>query len=253
MSTPERLLERLEAIGRSFAGTGRGLALLGLGSVGAELERLDAFSDLDFFVIVQPGAKRDFLASLSWLEEAAPVVYSFMNTADGYKLLFADGIFAEMAVFEPDELVVIPFNGGRIVWQAEGFRLPAPLEGNKRQAADPLHTTEWLINEALANLYIGLGRYQRGEKLSAARFIQGHALDRVLDLAAELETAQAAQRDPFDAARRFEQAFPETAVRLPRMMPGYDESPAAARAILNFLDTHFHLNEAIKQAILERC
>ena len=39
---PDQLLQRLEAIAHSIAGTGRGLALIGLGSVGAELERLDA-------------------------------------------------------------------------------------------------------------------------------------------------------------------------------------------------------------------
>mgnify|MGYP001828321429 FL=1 len=99
MPSPARLLERLEAIAPSVAGSGSGLALIGLGSAGAEVERLDAYSDLDFFVIVQPGSMRTFLDSLFWLESVAPVVYYFLNTPDGYKLLFADGIFSEMAVF----------------------------------------------------------------------------------------------------------------------------------------------------------
>jgi lincosamide nucleotidyltransferase len=247
------LLERLEAIGQSVASTGRGLAVIGLGSVGAELDRLDAYSDLDFFVIVRPGAKRDFLDSLFWLEDAAPVAYAFMNTPDGYKLLFEDGIFAEMAVFEPDELAPIPFTGGRFIWKDPGFRLPVPLEGNKLPSAEPLHTTEWLVNEALTNLYIGLGRFLRGEKLSAARFIQGHALDRLLELAPLIEEPETVQADPFDPARRFERSFPQTAVHLPQLMPGYEDSPAAARAILAFLDTHFAVNPPIKKAILERC
>ena len=246
MPSPARLLERLEAIGHSVAGTGRGLALLGLGSVGAELERLDHCSDLDFFVIAQPGAKGYFLDSLFWLESVAPVVYSFLNTPDGYKLLFADGIFAEMAIFEAGELAHIPFAGGRIVWQEEGFSLPVPLSGNALPAAEPPHATEWLVNEALTNLYIGLGRYQRGEKLSAARFIQR------MSLAPHIERSQAEQPDPFDPTRRFERSFAETAVYLPQFMPGYEESPAAARAILAFLDLHFDLNPALKEAILER-
>jgi hypothetical protein len=252
MPSPARLLERLEAIGHSVAGTGRGLALLGLGSIGAELDRLDRYSDLDFFVIVQSGSKRSFLDSLSWLENVAPLVYSFLNTPDGYKLLFADGIFAEMAVFEPGELVHIPFSGGRFVWRAPGFELPVPLSGNALPAAEPPHSTEWLVNEALTNLYIGLGRYHRGEKLSAARFIQGHTVDRLLALAPHIERSQAEQPDPFDPTRRFERSFAETAVYLPQFMPGYEESPAAARAILTFLDLHFDLNPALKEAILER-
>ena len=250
---PGRLLERLEEIGRSVAGSGRGLALIGLGSAGAELDRLDSYSDLDFFVIVQPGAKRDFLDSILWLEDVTPVVYAFLNTADGYKLLFEDGIFAEMAVFEPHELASIPFTGGRFVWQDPAFELPVPLEGNKRPDRNPPQSTEWLVNEALSNLYVGLGRFQRGEKLSAARFIQGHAVDRLLELTRLIEEAGATQADPFDLARRFERSFPETADLLPQFMPGYEASPAAARAILAFLDAHFDINPAIKKAILERC
>ncbi len=253
MPTPDHLLERLEAIARSVAETGRGLALIGLGSVGAELDRLDAYSDLDFFVIAQPGAKAEFLDSLFWLERVAPVTYAFLNTADGYKLLFADGIFAEMAVFEPEELSRIPFSGGRFVWQAAGFSLPVPLAGNALPAPQAPPSAEWLLNEALTNLYIGLGRYHRGEKLSAARFIQGHAVDRLLDLAALIETSESGQPDPFDAARRFERSFPETAVHLPHFIPGYENSPAAAGAILAFLDSRFNLNRAIKAAIRERC
>lgn len=253
MPTPPQLLARLEAIGQSLAATGRGLALLGLGSAGAEVARLDQYSDLDFFVIVQPGAKEDFLSSLDWLESAAPIVYSFLNTVDGYKLLFADGVFAEMAIFEPQELQRIPFAGGRIIWQAEGFTLPVPLSGNRRSEDQEAPSIAWRVNEALTNLYIGLGRFQRGEKLSAARFIQGYALDQVLALASQLEHPRAHQADPFDHARRFEQIFPETAVFLPAFMPGYEETLAAARAILTFLDQHFELNPAMKAVVLERC
>jgi hypothetical protein len=158
-----------------------------------------------------------------------------------------------MAVFEPGELANIPFTSGRFIWKAPDFELPMSLEGNKRPSAEPLQTTEWLVNEALTNLYIGLGRYQRGEKLSAARFIQGYALERILDLARLIEEPQAGQSDPFDRARRFERSFPETAALLPQFMPGYEASPAAARAILTFLDAHFNINPAIKKAILDRC
>ena len=50
--TPHDLLIRLDAIGASLSATARGLALIGLGSVGLETDRLDAYSDLDVFAIV---------------------------------------------------------------------------------------------------------------------------------------------------------------------------------------------------------
>ena len=95
MKTKQRLMDRLEAVAQAIKDSGRGVALLGLGSVGQDLQRLDEYSDLDFFVIAKPGSKSYFLNSLSWLEDVQPIVFSFMNTVDGYKLLFDDGIFCE--------------------------------------------------------------------------------------------------------------------------------------------------------------
>ena len=57
MSGKQTLLTRLDEIGKSLEDSGRALALIGLGSVGTETERLDEWSDLDFFAAVQPGEK----------------------------------------------------------------------------------------------------------------------------------------------------------------------------------------------------
>src|SRR5687767_10210768 len=104
----ELLLKRLAEIGDSLSKNENALALLGLGSVGIELERLDEYSDLDFFVIVRPGYKQQFIDDLSWLSAVCPIAYCFKNTIDGYKLMFSDGIFCEMALFEEAELAKIP-------------------------------------------------------------------------------------------------------------------------------------------------
>ncbi|NWF67869.1 MAG: hypothetical protein HXY40_02170 [Chloroflexi bacterium] len=250
MSHPERLLMRLDAIGQALARSGHGLALLALGSVGVEQARLDAYSDLDFFAIVEPGYKRVFIDDLGWLSAICPIAYAFQNTVDGCKLLFDDAIFAEFAVFEPHELAQIPFPKGRFVWRAPGFDqalgTPKPTQPQQR-------TTEWLLGEALTNLYIGLGRFRRGEKLSAAYFIQTYAVARIIDLAPQIEVAQPAFRDEFAGERRFEQRFPGIAAHLPRFMQGYEGSPECARAILEFLEQYFAVNPAIKAEILKLC
>ncbi|MBK8985890.1 MAG: hypothetical protein IPM39_07375 [Chloroflexi bacterium] len=252
--TPQALLERLDDIGRSLARSGRGLALLGLGSCGTDLARLDAYSDLDFFSVVQPGSKERFLQDLSWLSDIAPVGYVFRNTADGYKLLFSDGIFCEFAVFEPEEVARAVYTAGRIVWQAADFVAERWLVEGERPSPTPIPANaDWLVGEALTNLYVGLGRFQRGEKLSAMRFIQGYAVDRLIELTPLLETAQPTFPDPFAAERRLEQRFPQLAQQLPAFMPGYDHSPAAACAILTFLEQHFPVNPTIKAAIVALC
>ncbi|CAH7070451.1 hypothetical protein VCHA54P496_10334 [Vibrio chagasii] len=114
--TPTMLLQRLDSIGQCLRASNKALALLGLGSVGIETERLDQYSDVDFFAIAQAGQKQHFLNNLNWLSDVHPIDYSVRNTVDGYKVLYADGIFCEFAVFEPHELAHIPFAEGRIVW-----------------------------------------------------------------------------------------------------------------------------------------
>lgn len=249
---PHILLQRLDAIGHSLAQSHHALALIGLGSVGLELERLDAYSDLDFFAIVAPGYKQAYLDDLSWLTCLAPIAYAFANTADGYKLLFADGVFCEFAVFEPDELQSIPYAPGRIIWKQ-----PHAPDSLSQPAKAPAHSVprspDWLLGEALTNLYVGLARAKRGEMLSATRFIQGYAVDRALELAGLIEAAQAVREDAFTPERRFEQRYPGVASQAAAWMQGYARNRESALALLAFLEQHFEVNVALAAAIRDLC
>ena len=228
------LLERLDAIGAALRDSSHALALIGLGSVGLETERLDAFSDLDFFAIVEPGHKARYIDRLDWLAAAHPLVWHFRNTPDGCKALMADGVFCEFAVFEPQELDAIPFAPGRIVWKrsevSDGLAMP-------RRALPPPNwpDVEWLVGEALSCLFVGLQRWHRGERMAAARFVQGHALDRLIELEAQRMPPAGGLADPFNRERRREQRFPELAAELPGLVPGYDRTPQAALAMLGAL------------------
>jgi hypothetical protein len=243
---------RLNEIGSTLARSNKALALIGLGSAGLELDRLDRYSDLDFFAIVESGRKREFLDDLSWLSDVRPIAYSFRNTPDGYKVLFDDGIFCEFAVFEEPELAHIPFAPGRMVWKKDG--VPDALRFPQRAQAGPEERSAvWSLGEALTNLYAGLSRYRRGEKLAAARLIQSHAVDRLLELAEKLDPSALSLRDPFALERRFEQRHPRIAQALPAFSQGYERSVEFARAILAFLEENFEVNPALRQAILELC
>jgi hypothetical protein len=242
----ERLLGRLDAIGDALRDSGHALALIALGSVGLETGRIDEWSDLDFFAIVEPGQKQRFLHRLDWLEQAAPLAWHFRNTGDGHKALTADGVFCEFAVFEPAELDAIPFAPGRIVWRRDGVD---PSIARPRKPL-PLRTTDetWIVGEALANLLVGLGRWRRGEKLSAMHFVQGHAVDRLIELDA-LRT-HATSGDPFSGERRLEARQPALGAELAALCPGYAATPAAARAVLAALARRGAvLNAAVVQRI----
>lgn len=248
-SKPDALLARLQAIGTALAQSDHALALIGLGSVGIELDRLDDYSDIDFFVIVETGWKNEFLDHLVWLDAICPIAYAFRNTTDGYKLLFQDGIFCEFAVFDEPELRHIPFAPGRIVWKRAHIAdsLCAPPYPGARPKQPSL---EWSLGEIGTNLYVGLQRYHRGEKLSAMRFIQVYAVDRILELFEALATEPSAHRDNFALERRCEQRQPQLAQVLPTFTQGYERSPESAKAILAFLEAHFDIHRAMQQAIV---
>jgi hypothetical protein len=251
MKSPQQLLQRLDAIGESLKASGNALALLGLGSVGTETARLDAYSDLDFFAIVREGFKTHYIDNLDWLSKVQPITYAFRNTDDGYKVLFEDDIFCEFAVFELQELAHIPFSAGRIIWKADDFDeslcVPQP------STPPTPKPTEFHLGEALTNLYVGMGRYHRGEKLSAARFIQNYAVDHILQLTEQIEMAQFVFIDQYNPERRFEKRFPNIAAHLPSFVQGYDRSPQSALAILEFLEVHFVVNPAIAAHIRDLC
>lgn len=252
VSKPELLLARLDAIAASLEKSGNALALIGLGSAGLETARLDKFSDLDFFAVVDTGCKGQYLENLSWLSSICAIDFAYRNTRDGYKVLFRDGVFCEFAVFETPELRQIPFAPGRIVWKRPDLpdALLAPEPGRCTPAE---HSTGWLLGEALTNLYAGLSRNARGETLSAMRCIQVYAVDRILELAARLESATGAARDPFAFERRFEQRYPDFVHALQSFMRGYAGNIDSARAILAFLESHFEVDPAMKNAITMLC
>jgi hypothetical protein len=250
MERTRYLLDRLDAIGRALANTEVGLALIGLGSCGLELDRLDNYSDLDFYAIVEEGAKESFVEDLGWLRGVAPIDYAFRNTADGYKLLFADGIFCEFAIFTPSELAQAAFAPGRVVWRRADVD-PAIGMPMRTASAPAAPAEEWLAGEALTNLYVGLGRMRRGELLSAARFIQQYAVDRLIELAELRDAGQPVHRDPFGAERRVEQRQPGFAAELPQFVQGYARSRESALAILAYLEARVAVDPTLARAIRE--
>lgn len=238
--TPHVLQERLETLAQKLSTRDDALALLALGSVGIETDRLDSWSDLDFFVVVRNGAKGRYIENLDWLNAAYPLVWHFQNTVDGHKGLMADGVFCEFAVFETHELSRIPYAPGRFIWRRDEVNENLAFS---KQSLPGRHDPAWLVGEALSNLLVGLQRHARGEKLAAMRLIQVHSLDRVLEFM-ELQQRGAqdkdiySSRDPFSVDRRIEARCSHAAIALPNWAGGYEYSVPAALALLSVLESH---------------
>ena len=223
------------------------MALIGLGSVGLDLDRLDDHSDMDFFVVVDDGAKLRYLDSIDWLEALCPVEFGFSNSVDGRKVLFADGLFAEYAVFTLDELRGASFPPGRLVW-ARGDA-PAGLERwGRLPGPSPYDDPEYQVNEAVTNLYVGLHRDARGERLAATRLIQYHAVDRLLTYLG-LTTPGSARQDPFALERGAEKRFGPDVLPLSEIVLGYDRNREAALAILEWLEARIEVDQTLAAEI----
>ncbi len=249
MSRQQTLLARLDQIGQQLEHTNNAWLLLGLGSVGQELERLDRYSDLDFFVITKPGQKQRFLQQLDWLESVHPLSFIFQNTVDGFKLLFADGIYGECAIFELDEMPEIAFSPGRIVWQDPTF--PGVDWTVSQQAAPPIRrdTLDFALNEALTNLYVGLCRYARGERLSGLQLVEQHAFSQLLSVLHLLESEVVYYPDQYGNERRAEQRFPQAQERFADVLQGYTRVPESALALLEWLEQIQPVNSSMATEI----
>lgn len=242
----ERLLRRLEEISQSARKTGKVRALLGFGSV-AEVERMDAYSDLDFIVVAKKGYKRELIENIEWMTSIAPVGYSYLFTQDGYRLFFADGIFCDFGIMEEEEVKQMPHGEGRIIWCEEGFD-PSICRPTYQGNFGEIELNR-AVGEVLTNLYIGLCRFARGEKLAAARCIQNLALDQLLACSHLIEDETIYYKDAFQNERRYEKRFPILARSLPKMIQGYEKSPESALAILEFMASSFVINPYMKGLI----
>ena len=240
------LKSRLKAIGHTLSHNTYALGLLGLGSAGNEIDRMDEYSDLDFFVIVKEGAKQQFIQDLSWLSQVQSIAWCFLNTPDGYKLLFSDGVFCEFAVFEVPELRFIPYSEGRFIWKHDALNedLKKPTVAPPSECDDKAY----LLAELLTNLYVGLGRYRRGEKLSAMRFIQIYAVDRLISLL-DLESNNRVSKDPFCLDRRVEQRHSAHEKLLTACCQGAQNSAISAGVMLDFVVENYNVDSALEHEI----
>jgi hypothetical protein len=238
--TPDRLLSGLEAIAKTISTRPDALALLALGSCGKDRARLDAYSDLDFFVIVEAHAKQTWIENLDWLTTGSPLVFTHRNTQDGWKTLDQDGILCEFAVFHPDELQHIPFAEGKVVWARDDFDTTC-LRPTRVAQADDLG---WLALEATTNILVGLKRLLRGETLAARQAICVFAADQVCALLQANNKA-----DPFNAWRQLDIRHPDIASKMSHALNS-DGTAASARALLRLIGDKIEVPGALHAEIL---
>jgi hypothetical protein len=100
----------------------------------------------------------------------------------------------------------------------------------------------------VTNLYIGLHRELRGERLAAMRLIQVHAVDRLMTYLDLTGQTSRERQDPFaverGAERRLEAPFAD-------LVPGYERNREAALAMLAWLEERVEVDPTLARKIRE--
>lgn len=202
-----------------------GLVLAGSG---AEPERIDEWSDHDFFLVVSSDPET-WRTDLRWLPDHERIVLWPRETAHGLKVLYDDGHVLEFAVATPDEMADWSVNMYSVVLDRGG--VGQLLERMAGQTRVPTEQDADDIQLFLAHLFIGTGRARRGEVLAANLSIRGHAMRHLLPVWRHRVAPQVgAAVDSLEPNRRFEPAYPSAAAELADALAQQPE--AAARALL---------------------
>lgn len=179
----------------------------------ADASRRDEWSDHDFLMIVNPGQQERYRQDLSWLPDADQIVLRYRETEHGLTVIFAYGHLVEFAVFDPEEMFVMKANAYSVPLDKADIGSRMALIAH-RTTAEPIDPAA-ACGHLLQILFAGVGRYARGERLSAHAFIRQYALRRLLQiLPAVLKPENTDTLDSLDPFRRFERVLPELAAQI---------------------------------------
>ena len=232
-STLARFIEYSDSLTNSCVLHPKIIGLVLVGST-AETERVDEWSDHDFFVITESGEQEPLRRDLSWLPNSESIAFWFRETEYGLKVVYNSGDVLEFAIFDCDELQGCMVNHHRLAYGDENVfqalstakdRLPEVVVGD--DLADFRHF--------LSVLVIQVGRARRGELLTAGQGIRGTAATALLKvLTRRLPHDQ--RLDRLDVSRRFEFAHPEIGTAIADALAQQPE--AAAMDLLKISDKY---------------
>jgi hypothetical protein len=212
----------------------RVIGLMAAGSMANGSHQPDEWSDHDFWVVVESGAEAWFINQQEWLPDHDQIVLYFREPVHGaIKAIYSTAHLLEFAVSDRQGLLGVSVNDYHLL--IDKATLAADLK-QMLTSTESAHQ-EWirddlsLMGEFIANILVGICRYQRGELLSSRQFIKVSSLQPLLRLIPKhIPSERSDVLDSLDPLRRFEVAYPEIGAELNRLLqlePGH----AASRLI----------------------
>ena len=223
----DSVAKRPEVIGLIFVGSA------------AATERVDQYSDQDFFLVVLEGTGETFRQDLSWLPNHQEIAFSPRETAHGLKVVYRNGDVLEFAVFEDSELELSSVNDYAVVLDRKNIseRMAKIAQRSVPAASNRAQDFELFLSLIL----IGVGRAKRGEVLAAEQHIKSFALTHALKLVRAAGSSNP-RADSLNSFRRFELDYPELASELQKLL--LLETEAAAKQLCEVVLLELKANEA---------
>ena len=186
--------------------------LIAVGSMACIDYQPDEWSDHDFFLIVEKGHQQYYRTNMEWLPHHKSIAFHFQETEHGVKVVYNNGHLLEFAVFDVDELFLAKVNRYRILLDRCDIRerMEKIRQKTEKDNNNSIPDNKYLAGQFLTNLLVGVGRFRRGEAISANFFIKQSALENLLKLIIyNLPSPKKDLLDNINHRRRFEFVYPE--------------------------------------------
>lgn len=202
-------------------------------------------SDISFTVVVENGNKTTLLDDLSWLSDIQHIAFKYQCSDNSFRFIFSDGVYCHLSVIEESEFSATT-NDLSCLWSRRPLEsaLPKLLRNNSEKNSNSM---AWLLGEVCTHLLTGLRCWNKGDKLSAFYYVQHHALGHLLSLIDIWEAEQ--QSQSVSVTGHLENFPPNAAKCVPQFALGYDHTPQAAKAMLDYIEQHQHINFFLKDQI----
>lgn len=219
MSHQQRFADYTRSLVESVATFDDVEGLVLLGSTAA-VERIDEWSDHDFYLVVREGTQERFRTDLSWLPDSEQIAFAVRETEHGLKVVYRSGAVLEFAVASGFEVMTFGGSPYAVVLDRADVAERMAAAPTTPPPTEPDDLREFRL--FLSLVLIGVGRARRGEELAGGQLVRTYAAERLLTVLRHrltpVSVTGGAAPDPYNVFRRFEAAYPDVGQALGEAM-----------------------------------
>lgn len=218
---PQEYQNLTDALYRTLEFDTRVVGLMAAGSMAGLSHQPDEWSDHDFWLIVQPGEEAWFQTHAGWLPDSDRIILFFREAEGGFKAVYQSGHLLEFAVSDFEGLRHARINDYRLLIDRDGLAadLAHMQQTTTTQHGDLVRDDLGLLGQFITNLLVGVGRYRRGEQMSARQLITVSSLYGLLRLVPKhIPAEQPETLDNIDPLRRVEMVYPTIGAEINQLL-----------------------------------